>query len=72
MTADDELPDDPPINPQLIAAMIANPKACWAAMAAMRDNGADKAADDLALAIIEAGGRIPDGAEFMPDFPSDK
>lgn len=51
------------------AALAKNPRAAYAAIVAIEDSGDQAAADNLAAAIIAAGGRIPDGTEFMPDHP---
>jgi hypothetical protein len=55
---------------RLVTALVKNPRAAYAAIAALEDNGEHDTAVDLAAAIIAAGGRIPDGIEFMPDSPA--
>lgn len=55
---------------RLVAALAKDPRAAYAAIVTLEDNGEHDMAVDLAAAVIAAGGRIPDGTEFMPDSPT--
>ncbi|UKD50896.1 hypothetical protein L3Q65_00965 (plasmid) [Amycolatopsis sp. FU40] len=54
-----------------IAMLVADPRAAYAAVTAMRDNGLGEVADRVETQIVTAGGHVPDGSEFVPDIPAD-
>ena len=59
----------PSTEKQLVARLAADPRAAWACLVSLETTGLHDIAQDLAEAIIKAGGRVPDGTEFAPDTP---
>lgn len=55
---------------RLAARLAQNPPAAYAAIVALQEGGMPELVAPLSLAIIAAGGRIPDGTEYWPDSPA--